>query len=74
MKALSYIAGLAAFVLILLGIFWIGFYIVLPIVLLFVVVSFIVSLTKNFVPQKAHKSPSHHAQSRVIDVEFEEIK
>ena len=78
MSVLTLLVSLVVFAVILIAIFWVGIYVVLPIVLFFMLVSAIVSLISGFVPEKrsaTHKKGHEKIDdSRVIDVEFEEIK
>ncbi len=78
MSVLALIISLFVFGIILIAIFWIGIYVVLPIVLFFTLVSAIVSLISGFVPEKKEKIHTIHHQknegNQIIDVEYEEIK
>ncbi len=64
--------------LMLLAAMWVGFYIVLPLVLLFILGSAITSLLSVFMPKENKKHSQTHTrkmhQNQVIDVDFEEIK
>ena len=77
MNIISLIILLVVFSLILVGVFWIGFYIVLPLILFAALISFGASLIKNFMSKLGQK-PSENLkkvhQNQVIDVEFEEVK
>ena len=77
MNIISFVVGLVIFSLILAGIFWVSFYIVLPLVLLVLVISFGTSLIKNFIyssEQREFRKNKKNIENQVIDVEFEEIK
>jgi len=74
MNILLFVLWIMIFALILAGVLWIGFYVVLPLVLLFLLISFISSLAKNLAPQQFRKAHKHQQKQHVIDVEFEEIK
>lgn len=77
MNFISFIIGLVIFCLVLGAILWIGFYVVLPLVIAAAVISFIASLARKWTHPK-EKSTIYHfqknKQNQVIDVEFEEIK
>ena len=77
MNFLSFLIGVLIFSGLLVLAFWIGFYIVLPIVLIALIVSSISSLIKVFVPSSPKKQQRHYVlekNNRIIDVEFEEIR
>ena len=77
MSVLSFLVCMILLSLVIAGLFWIGVYVVLPIVLLWIVVSFSSSIIKNFVSKSDKKEYINHQknkQNQVIDVEFEEIK
>ena len=77
MNIIAFFVALVIFCFILAAIFWIGFYIVLPIVLMAFLLSGASSLLKKFMsgPDKQpHAVKQKNQQNQVIDVEFEEIK
>lgn len=77
MNLIAFIIALFIFCLILAGIFWIGFYVVLPIVLVCVLLSAIGRVWQGCMPnvEKKHLGKNKKIkQNQVIDVEFEEIK
>lgn len=77
MNFISFVIGLVIFCFVLAAVLWIGFYVVLPLVILAAAISFVVSLTRKWTHPK-EKNTSYHfqknKQNQVIDVEFEEIK
>jgi len=77
MSAIAFFVALVVVCFVLAGIFWIGFYIVLPLVLLFVLVSAACALIDKFKLNSDLKNISKkqkNDKNQVIDVEFEEIK
>jgi len=78
MSFLTFLISFFVFAMILIAIFWVGIYVVLPVVLFFMLVSAIVSLVGSFSNHKHGRSffKNHTKQVRdqVIDVEYEEIK
>jgi len=75
MSFLTFLISLFVFAMILVAIFWVGIYVVLPVVLFFMLVSAIVSLIGSFSNQKkVFKNQTKSAHNQVIDVEYEEIK
>ena len=78
MSLLTLIVSTIVFAIIIIAIFWVGIYVVLPIVLFFMLVSAVVSLIRDFIPEKREKySKEYHQKNdknQIIDVEFEEIK
>lgn len=78
MSLLTLLISVFVFAVILIAIFWVGIYVVLPVVLFFMLVSAVVSLVSRFVPEKKEKTHQvHHKkneQNQIIDVEYEEIK
>ncbi len=78
MSILTLLISMVVFAVILISIFWVGIYVVLPIVLFFMLLSAIISLISGFVPDKKEKIHRVHHQknqeNQIIDVEYEEIK
>ena len=78
MNVLALLISMFVFAIVLIAIFWVGIYVVLPIVLFFTLVSAIVSLIREFMPEnKEKKDSTRHmdsGKSQIIDVEYEEIK
>ena len=78
MSLLTLIMSTIVFAIIIVAIFWVGIYVVLPIVLFFMLVSAVVSLIRDFIPEKREKRSKEYRQkndkNQIIDVEFEEIK
>lgn len=77
MNIISFVVWLIVFSLVLAGVFWIGFYIILPLILFAALISFGASLIKKFMPkfeQKSAENTKKIHQNQVIDVEFEEVK
>ena len=78
MSILTLLISMVVFAVILISIFWVGIYVVLPIVLFFMLVSAIISLISGFMPDKKEKAQTAHHQkseeNQIIDVEYEEIK
>ena len=78
MNVLALLISMFVFAIVLIAIFWVGIYVVLPIVLFFTLVSAIVSLIREFMPEKKEKKDSTRhmdsGKSQIIDVEYEEIK
>ncbi len=77
MNILSWMMGVMVLSLILVSLFWVSIYVVLPLVLVLMVISFGKKLFQNLMP-KATSKPHHtlhtRPQDKVIDVEFEEVK
>ena len=78
MSLISTLIALFLLGAVLVTLFWVGFYVVLPIVLFFIVVSAVVSMVKKFTPQtavpKSSQSHQKNESNQIIDVEYEEIK
>lgn len=78
MSLLGMMIGFFIFCVIVISILWVGIYVVLPVVLFFVLVSAIISLISQFVPEKKEKPHKTYHQkneeNQIIDVEYEEIK
>lgn len=78
MNLLTLIISMVVFVVILIAIFWVGIYVVLPVVLFLMLISALATLFGKFVPRKPVKTTQRNHQkieeNQVIDVEFEEIK
>jgi len=78
MSILTLLISIVVFTVILVSIFWVGIYVVLPIVLFFMLLSAIISLISGFIPEKKEKPQKVHHQkneeNQIIDVEYEEIK
>ena len=75
MNLLSIVLGSVFLVLLITGMVFIGFYVVLPLILIGLICSALAALIKVFIPEKSHKN--HHfdrSSDEVIDVEYEEIK
>ena len=60
---------------------WIGVYVVLPLFLIGLIVSAVVSIVRFFLPNPAQKTMHKHVfehqkseKNQIIDVEFEEVK
>ena len=77
MSLISTIIAVGILAIIIVGIFWVGIYVVLPIVLFFMIISAIASLIRSFVPPRFQNRGHHikkNEENQIIDVEFEEIK
>lgn len=74
MNFLTLFLGIFFLAILLISAVWIGVYVVIPLILLFCVVSAVASLVRVFIP-KSRSAPHHRVtKNTVIDVEFEEIK
>ena len=74
MNFLALVISVVFLAVLLAAAFWIGIYVVLPLILLFCVVSAVASLIRVFLPKSAPVRRHTSIQHQVIDVEFEEIK
>ena len=79
MTFLTVLLGAIFLILIVAGIVFVGFYVVLPIVLFCAICSAVGALIRMFMPQnkiqkRCARHPSQNQSDQIIDVEFEEIK
>ena len=78
MTLISTFIALCFLCIIIVALVWVGFYVVFPIVLFFMVVSAIGSLIKEFMPCKkttySRENLQKNDENQIIDVEYEEIK
>ena len=75
---MPYIVSLFVLIIFIMTVIWVGIYVALPLLLIYVAISWILSLIRMFLPEKNTASRVDSVkvphQAKIIDVEYEEIK